>query len=416
MSRKPICIGLFGFGSVGKGVYDVLQDAQGLQVSIKKICVKNPNKSRPIADEFFTLDKDEILNDPEINVILELTNDPEEAFEIVSEALKKGKAVVSANKSLVANYFTELLELQKEYGSPLLYESACCASLPVIRNLEEYYDNDLLKCVEGIINGSTNYILTAMFRDNRTFADALAEAQRLGFAESDPSLDVKGFDARYKLVLLLVHAFGLIVDPKELFCHGIDQINDLATTYAREKGYAIKLVAKAERHGSGVSAFVMPTFVRANHELSLVADEFNGLAIESSFAERQFFLGKGAGAYPTALAVLSDVSALTYGYRYEYKKLGQHQTAKLNKNPLVEVFVSFTAGNAEEIRQDLTQISESYQSASGQYFVGSIELDKLRHAAWLHREDVCVIQTPSPLKPVISEVETEEISLEAAAV
>src|SRR5688572_18626954 len=202
MSRKNLTIGLFGFGCVGYGLYEVLHKTPGLQTTIKKICVKNPEKERPIAAENFTFDKNAILSDPEINVVVELIDDAEAAFEIVSTALKNGKAVVSANKKMIAENFQELLDLQQEYGVPLLYEAACCASIPIIRNLEEYYDTDLLNSIEGVVNGSCNYILTRLFQGNHTFPEALVEAQKLGFAESDPSLDIEGHDSKFKLQLL----------------------------------------------------------------------------------------------------------------------------------------------------------------------------------------------------------------------
>jgi homoserine dehydrogenase len=160
VSRKKLTVGLFGFGCVGYGLYEVLEKTAGLKANIKWICVKDKNKSRQIPMNRFTFDADDILNDDEINTVVELIDDADAAFEIVKAALKKGKAVVTANKKMIADHFTELLQLQKQYDVPLLYEAACCASIPIIRNLEEYYDNDLLESIEGIVNGSTNYILT----------------------------------------------------------------------------------------------------------------------------------------------------------------------------------------------------------------------------------------------------------------
>ncbi|MBL0913388.1 MAG: homoserine dehydrogenase, partial [Bacteroidia bacterium] len=158
MSRKNVTIGLFGFGCVGLGLYEVLQKTPGLRARVKKIGIKHPEKPRPLAAEYFTTNPGEILDDAEINVVVELIDDADAAFEIVRTALQKGKAVVTANKKMLAEHFSELLELQRIHNVPLLYEAACCASIPIIRNLEEYYDNDLLDSVEGIVNGSTNYI------------------------------------------------------------------------------------------------------------------------------------------------------------------------------------------------------------------------------------------------------------------
>ncbi len=276
--------------------------------------MKDRAKTRSLPAEHFTFDKNDLLDDASLNVIVELIDDADEAYTIVTEALRRGKAVVTANKKMLAEHLPELIELQRQTGAPLLYEAAAYASLPVIRNLEEYYDTDLLESVEGIINGSTNYILTAMDRDGVAYPEALARAQALGFAESNPALDVQGLDARNKLVVLLTHAFGLVPAADALLAVGIDAISPLATAYAREQGCALKLVAEARRlPGGRLAAAVLPTLVPADHELARVHDEFNGLVTQSTFADRQFFLGRGAGAFPTASAMLSDLAALTYG-------------------------------------------------------------------------------------------------------
>src|SRR5215813_13827437 len=216
-THKQLVIGLFGFGVVGEGLYRVLQQTPSLKASIKKVCIKNPGKKRNAPDALFTTDKDLLLNDPDINVIVEVINESEPAFEIVSTAMRNGKDVVSASKKMIAGHLKELLQLQQQTGRSFLYESAACASIPVIRNLEEYYDNDLLHAIKAIVNGSTNFILTKIFEDALDFKQALLLAQQLGFAESDPTLDVEGFDALNKWIFLLTHAYGIIEEPK-IFC------------------------------------------------------------------------------------------------------------------------------------------------------------------------------------------------------
>src|ERR1700759_3552143 len=215
-AHKKLTIGLFGFGVVGEGLYRILQQTPSLKANIKKVCIKHPGKKRNAPEELFTTDKDVLLNDPEINVIVEVINETEPAYEIVSTALKNGKDVVSASKKMLATYLTEILELQKTYNTSALYEAAACASIPVIRNLEEYYDNDLLHSIRAIVNGSTNFILTKMFEEKSDFHNALLLAQQLGFAESDPSLDVEGYDAVNKLSILLNHAYGIVASPDDI--------------------------------------------------------------------------------------------------------------------------------------------------------------------------------------------------------
>jgi homoserine dehydrogenase len=405
MTRTNITIGLFGFGVVGQGLHAVLERTPGLRARIGRIAVKDRNKARTLPAELFTFDKQDLLDDPSLDVIVELIDNADEAYTIVKQALLNGKAVVTANKKMLAEHLPELIELQKTTGVPLLYEAAACASLPVIRNLEEYYDTDLLDSVEGIINGSTNYILTAMNRDGQPYADALAKAQKLGFAESNPALDVEGLDARNKLVLLLAHAFGLVAGPEELLAVGIDRISPLATAYAREQGLAIKLVAEARRlpEGGGIAAAVLPTLVAPGHELANVHDEFNGLVTQSGFADRQFFLGRGAGAFPTASAVLSDLSALTYGYRYEYKKIQQNAHLSLAPDAAeVDVLVTFNSEANAPDEADFTVVHEQFRSAQrGSYLTGTIGLGQLAQAAWLRQPGMCVVRLASPLRAAV---------------
>jgi homoserine dehydrogenase len=405
MTRTNITIGLFGFGVVGQGLHAVLERTPGLRARIGRIAVKNRHKVRPLPAELFTFDKQDLLDDPCLDVIVELIDDADEAYLIVKEALQKGKAVVTANKKMLAEHLPELIELQRATGVPLLYEAAACASLPVIRNLEEYYDTDLLASVEGIINGSTNYILTAMNRDGQPYAEALAKAQQLGFAESNPALDVEGLDARNKLVLLLAHAFGLVAGPEELLAVGITGISPLAAAYAREQGLSIKLVAEARRlPEGGIAAAVVPTLVAPGHELSNVHDEFNGLVTQSGFADRQFFLGRGAGAFPTASAVLSDLSALTYGYRYEYKKIQQNAHLALAPEAAeVDVLVTFDDEASAPDLADFTAVHEQFRSAQrGSYLTGTIGLGQLAQASWLRAPGVCVVRLPAPLRAAVA--------------
>ena len=222
-AHKQLTIGLFGFGVVGEGLYKVMHQTPSLNATIKKICIKHPGKKRNAPEELFTTEKDELLNDPDINVIVEVIDDSEAAFQIVSKAIRNGKAVVSASKKMLAEHLAEVLEMQQTTGEPFLYEAAACASIPVIRNLEEYYDNDLLHSIKAIVNGSTNFILTKMFEDRLDFKQALILAQQLGFAESNPKLDVEGYDAANKWTLLLAHAYGILENPNNIVFHGHQQ-------------------------------------------------------------------------------------------------------------------------------------------------------------------------------------------------
>lgn len=379
---KNLKLGIFGFGVVGQGLYHVLEETKGIKAEILKICVKDPNKKRPLPGKYFTFQKEDILENPEVDVVIELIDDPEAAFQIVSTAIKKGKAVVTANKKMVADHMTELYDLQKKYNVPILYEGACCASIPIIRNLEEYYDNDLLSAVEGIFNGSTNYILTKVFAEQKSFGEALAEAQDLGYAETDPTLDVGGFDAKYKLCIILNHAFGLFVNTNDVFNYGIQNISEFDIKIAREKGYKIKLVAKSRKIGNRVIAMVIPQFVNEKSELFKVENEYNGVIVEGAFSEHQFFIGKGAGGYPTGSAVLSDISALTYNYKYEYKKTKQVSNLELSSDIELTIYLRFDDPSLID-KEDFIQILEEYKALENQYIIGKINFSKLVCAKWI---------------------------------
>lgn len=389
--KKKLKLGVFGFGCVGQGLYHVLQETQGIKAEIKKICVKNKDKSRIIDNEFFTYDKNDILNDQEIDVVVELIDDANAAFEVVKKALEKGKAVVTANKKMLAEHLEEIYELQKKYGKPVLYEGSVCGAIPIIRNLEEYYDNDLISSIEGIFNGSTNFILTKVFEERKNYAEALRQAQELGFAESDPSLDVKGFDPKYKLVIAIAHTFGVFVRPEDVINIGIDKVTDLDLKFARENGYGIKLVARAFKENGKIYGFVAPQFVESTNLLASVRNEYNAVIVQGVFSEKQLFVGKGAGSYPTGSAVLSDISALTYDYSYEYKKLGQFQTQTFSNSGSVEVLVSFKDKSQINPR-DFEEFKGGYSGNGNQYMNGLVGLAKLKE--WSQQDGISIIVTP----------------------
>jgi homoserine dehydrogenase len=415
-AHKQLTIGLFGFGVVGEGLYKVLQKTPSLKASIQKVCIKDPLKKRNAPEELFTTDPDVLLNDPNINVIVEVINESEPAFRIVQKAMLNGKDVVSASKKMIAEHLQELLDLQEKTGRSLLYEAAACASIPVIRNLEEYYDNDLLHSIKAIVNGSTNYILTKMFEDKLDFKQALIQAQQLGFAEADPKLDVEGFDALNKWAFLLTHAYGIITDPYQLVFNGIQNITGEDAAVARSKNLEIKLVAQAQKLNNGkVAAFILPQFVPFDDHLAFVKNEYNGVVIESGFADKQFFYGKGAGSFPTASAVLSDIAALRYQYRYEYKKLYHHQPHQLSNDFYLRVYISFT--DAKHVpKEEFEWIEEWHAHENRNYLVGVISFQKLAKNNWWKENQTSLIVAP---ESVIEDVDLRKLkkkSLELAGI
>ena len=416
MSNKKLNIGLFGFGVVGKGLYDVLHTTPTLQASIKKIVIKNADKKRSIAAENFTTDATVILDDESINVVVELIDDADAAFEIVKTALQNGKSVVSANKKMIAEHFEELLQLQRENKTAFLYEAACCASMPIVRNLEEYYDNDLLKSIRGIINGSTNFILTKIFEEQLEFKAALTLAQQLGFAESNPKLDIGGFDAANKLSILLAHSFGVIAKPSEFIFNGIENISLQDAVVAKEKKYNIKLVANAKKLENGkLAAFVLPQFVTQQDDLYHVQNEFNALTTESTFADEHFFKGKGAGAFPTASAVLSDISALGYNYKYEYKKIYHQTDTELSNDYYLKAFIS--TDDISKINKDNFEwIEEWHNDLKHNWLVAVIHAEKLFTSDWWKREGISLILCPDAIIETVKYKKISRRSLELAGV
>jgi homoserine dehydrogenase len=415
-AHKQLTIGLFGFGVVGAGLYKILQQTPSLKASIKRICIKNPDKKREAPAELFTTDRNVILNDPEINLVVEVINESEPAFEIVSIALKNGKDAVSASKKMLAEHLPQLLQLQKKTGQSLLYEASACASIPVIRNLEEYYDNDLLHSVKGIVNGSTNYILTKMFEEQLDFKQALLQAQQLGFAEADPTLDIDGWDAVNKWVILLLHAYGIVASVDDVLFSGIQNIQGGDAAVGREKNLEIRLVGQAKKLQNGkVAAFVLPQFVKQDDHLSFVKNEYNGFVVTSSFSDKQFFYGKGAGSFPTASAVLSDISALRYHYQYEYKKLYHHKPAELTNDFYLKVYVSFD--DWQYIPRDKFEwIEEWHAENERKYLVGVLHTSVLVESDWWKKHNLSLILKPDAIIEDIEIRNLKKKSLELAGV
>jgi len=405
--KKKLTLGLFGFGCVGQGLYRVLQETKGLQTEIRRICILNPEKSRSLPAELFTTSREALLDDPEIDVIVELINDPDKALDIVRGAVNRGKDVVTANKRMLAEHLDEILALQKATGRSILYEAAVCGSIPIIRNLEEYYDNDSLSRIEGIFNGSTNYILTRIDEERLSFDEALKAAQDLGFAELDPSLDVEGFDPTFKLSILIAHAFGKRIPPEDILRIGIGKLSPSDLSYARKNNLKIKLVAGAYSTGETITALVAPKFVRDNHALFPIRNEFNAVVVEGSFAEEQLFVGKGAGGNPTGAAVLSDIAALRYGYRYEYRKW-QENTKDISSEPIIEVSVGFENPNLVSF-EDFIAFYGGERVGKMNRMWGSVSWQTLR--LWAETNGISVVLSPEALPAVRTRLTIAEQAL-----
>ena len=390
---KKLNIGLFGFGNVGHGLYDVLKRINSTNVSIKRICVRHTDKERGVKAEF-TTDPEEIFADEDINLIVEVIDDADAAYDIVKRALKSRIPVVSGNKKMLGHHLPELIDLQEQYNTALLYDASACGSIPVIRNLEEYYDNDLLCSVKGILNGSSNFILSKIFNENMGYKEALKLAQDLGFAESNPTLDIDGWDSLFKLIIVTVHAFGVYVAPDEIFTYGISTMNDADIRFAKEKDRRIKLVAHVEKFDDRLIMCVIPQLISRNKYIYSVEDEFNGVVIKGLFYDKQFMFGRGAGGHPTGSAVLSDITACAYNYRYEYKKRNDSVLPHYTTDHIFRIYFRY---RTEEQRHllNFSKIREQYTSEEYSYIIGDVSIANLKaHQEQLRTSDCFVAAYP----------------------
>ena len=360
--------------------------------------MRNINKPRKVEvpEGILTADADDIFNDPDINLIVELVDNADASYGIVTRALRQGIPVVSGNKAMIARHLPELIDLQHQYDTALLYDASSCGSIPVIRNLEEYYDNDLLLEVKGILNGSTNYILSRVFDHGESYDAALRRAQQLGFAESDPSFDIGGYDALFKLIIITVHALGRFVPAEDVFTVGISNIHEADIQYAREKGAKIKLVAQvAKVDEKYFTMFVMPELVDKSKYIYSVDDEYNGVVIRGEYYDRQFMFGKGAGGYPTASSILSDIMARLHNYRYEYKKMAYVDRPEYTTDIEVRVYIRYSTTDVPG-QLNFTHIHELHLTEQSNCIIGDIPLSRLiEHRALFNNDDVFIANIPT---------------------
>lgn len=302
-------IGLFGFGCVASGVYEALKSNPQLG-SIQKICIKNSGKMREAPRFLFTTHPDEILNDPEIDLIIELVDDAVFAFSIIKKSLESGKPVISANKKMIAENLQRIVEIQVNTGCPIMYEGAVAGSIPIIHLLNSFYKNQEIKSIRGIINGSTNFILSEMYDNETSYEKALNLAQKLGFAESDPYLDISGLDAFYKLQILSYEAFGKVTGFRKLIVEGIQKISDEDISNAKALGNKIKLLIELQKQNGELYGSVKPVHISSSDPFFKVDGEFNAIEVESDLSGIQVYYGKGAGSLPTASAVIQDIHSI----------------------------------------------------------------------------------------------------------
>lgn len=310
-----INIGILGLGNVGEGVVRLIRQNNesiskrvGESLNITKILVKNKNKKRSnMFLDKITFDVSEILKDEEIKIVVELIGGYEPAYTYIKEALRSGKHVVTANKEVIATHGKELFDLALENNVNLLFEASVGGGIPIIGPMKYCLAANNIKKVMGILNGTTNYILTQMTEKGIEFDKVLKEAQKKGYAESDPTADVEGYDAARKLAILSSIAFNTRIIPGKISVEGIDKIDVKDIKYAQEMNCVIKLIAQGRKHSEGVELFVAPMFLKKTHPLAGVRDAYNAIFLEGDAVGKVMFYGQGAGMMPTASAVVADI-------------------------------------------------------------------------------------------------------------
>ena len=315
-------VGLLGLGTVGTGIVEIINERRntitvtsGTDIRIKKILVRNVNKTRNIDTEQLELTDnfEDILNDQEINVIVEVTGDLESSYRYITAALNSGKHVVTANKAVVSKYFGELSALANEKNLAFLYEASVGGGIPVLKPLKEQLELNEITEVQGILNGTCNYILTRMINEGKDYGEVLKIAQELGYAEADPSADVEGHDTLRKLRILATLALQADITEEDILLDGISSINATDVDNIRKMDSTVKLIAEARKTDKGFTAIVQPMIVKNSNYFANVNMAFNSIAFKGNNVGELKFYGAGAGKLPTANAVLSDVLDIALG-------------------------------------------------------------------------------------------------------
>jgi len=318
-TKKTIGIGLLGLGTVGTGVWklleqngDLLKERAGVSLEIKRVCVRDPKKKREIQvpENLISINPDDILNDPGVDIVVELMGGIEPAGKILIEAIRRGKHVVTANKALIADRGEKLFKAAREKGVSFGFEASVAGGIPIIKAIREGFIANRIQEIYGIINGTANFILTEMADRGGDFSTVLKQAQKEGFAEQDPSFDVKGIDASQKLSILISLCYGVTPPREGMYVEGIDRVTGLDIEFARKLGYVIKLLAISKDHAGAVEARVHPTMVPLHHPLADVKGVFNAIYLKGDAVGETMFFGRGAGMMPTASAVVSDIAQI----------------------------------------------------------------------------------------------------------
>ncbi|MNI14585.1 Homoserine dehydrogenase [compost metagenome] len=377
---KPIKVGLLGLGTVGTGVIRIIQGHQddlqrqtGSAIEVAKILVQNKAKSRNISvdQEKLTENPWDIIDDPEIDVIIEVMGGITDTKEYILSALDKGKHIVTANKDLMAIHGPEILAKAAKAGCDVFYEASVAGGIPIIRTLVEGFSADRITKIMGIVNGTTNYILTKMSQEGAAYGDILKEAQDLGYAESDPTSDVEGLDAARKMTILATLGFHSEVLLSDVEAKGISQVTKEDILYGKKLGYEVKLLGIAERHDGHISVSVQPTMVKSTHPLASVNGVFNAVYVYGEAVGETMFYGPGAGELPTATSIVGDLVAVARNLKLgvngrqvfaPFKEKKMKTDEQISSKNFILLHVEDKAGVLAQITQIFAQHEVSLES------------------------------------------------------
>jgi len=336
--KQDIGIGLLGLGVIGSGVanillnkVDTLTEKVGAPLVLKKILVHDITKKRQVVTDtsLLTTNVEDVIDNPEVDIVIELIGGERPALDYIKQALANGKHVVTANKEVIAKYGYDLLALANKHRTYLRYEASVGSGIPTYLVFKHDLAANEISTIYGILNGTTNYVLTKMSQEGLSFSAALQQAQNLGYAEANPSNDIQGTDAAYKLAILSSLAFYTTIDPKDIYCQGISHLEAQDFRYAKEFGYTIKLLAIAKRHGDSIEVRVHPSFIPQWSQLAKVDDVYNAVQIEGDLAGKLIFYGEGAGSLRASSAVIADVLAIAGNVR---NMIGNVTEPQINQN------------------------------------------------------------------------------------
>lgn len=398
---RTVNVGIVGYGTVGNGVAKILLEQSDLikqksncQINLKKVYTRNWDKKflYPLPDNLNLKAKnlEELLEDPEIDIMVEVVGGIDFPYRLITQALERGKHIVTANKALLAEKGKNIFQLAQDKNLRIGFEGAVAGGIPVIRALREGLVANSISKVYGILNGTTNYILTSMEKEGKSFKQALKEAQEKGYAEADPTLDISGVDAAHKISILASLSFGGFLDFSQVYVEGIESINTLDIELGRELGYTLKLLAIAKSHEEEVEVRVNPTFLPSDHPLSKVDGVFNAVMVEGNNVGEVMFYGKGAGSLPTASAVVSDVVSIAKSIQLDMGQEGEitsinwkHKELNLTKvkDFYTRYYIRFTVPDVTGILAKIASVFASY----GISIAAVIQKEKVIK---LHREDI----------------------------